>query len=57
MAQCRGALVRKVGIGVGGGRDGIVEGVAFTGDGLRAIAGDVRHEPRLAEARLFVLGR
>jgi hypothetical protein len=56
MAQRRGALVRKVGIGVSGGRDGVVEAIALASDGLRAIAGDVRHEPRLAEAGLFVLG-
>jgi len=56
MAQRWGTLVGKVGIGVGRGRDGVVERVAFAGDRLRAIAGDVRHKPRLAEARLFILG-
>src|SRR5204862_8242291 len=56
MTQCRGTLMGKVGVGVGGRRDGIIEGIALTGDGVGAIAGDVRHEPGLAEARLLVLG-
>lgn len=43
MAQCWGALVGEVGVRVGGG-GGIVERIAFAGDGVGAIARDVRQE-------------
>ena len=43
MAQCWGPLVGEVWVGMGGGR-GIVEWVAFAGDGVGAIAGDVWQE-------------
>lgn len=46
----------KVRVGVGRRRYGVVEGIALAGDGLRAVARDVGHESRLAEAGLFVLG-
>lgn len=55
MAEDRRALVGKVRVGIGGGRDGVFERVAFAGDGVRAIAGDVRKESGLAERRLLVL--
>lgn len=56
MAQGRWSLVGEVWVGVRGRRHAVIQGVAFAGDSLRAIARDVGNEPRLAEARLFVLG-
>lgn len=58
MAQGRGALVDKVRVGMGGGRDAIVERIALARNGLRAVARDVGDEARLAEGRLgVILGR
>ena len=57
MTESGWALVVEIRVGVGGRGHSIVERVAFARNGLGAIAGDVRDEPRLSEARLrFMLG-
>ena len=45
----------KVRVCVRGRRHAVIQGVAFAGDGLGAIARDVGNEPGLTEAGLFVL--
>lgn len=52
MAESRVTLVSEVGIGMGGRGHSLVERVAFTGNGGRAIAANGRQKARLTEIGL-----
>ena len=56
VSQRWGALVGKVRVGMGDGRDAVFESVPLAVDGRAAVSPDPTEKPRLSEGGLFLFG-